>query len=152
MNEKLLNEENQILNFIRSLWELLWFRFIYYGFGTVITVPVPLRSVIKLRFLFPYGKKGSGSAKLPSMLLLYLNPRSRSVRKYERTKTSLGIIEPLFSSMGRGELWTGARIRGHLLRGGLKNSPQSGAINHFLPTTGKTFRRRQKKTRSPTPT
>jgi hypothetical protein len=35
-------------------------------FGTVITVSVPLRSVIKLRFRFRYGINGSGSAKLPS--------------------------------------------------------------------------------------
>jgi hypothetical protein len=47
--KKMLNEGNQIHNFILCLWELLWFH--------VITVPVSLRSVIKLRYRFRYGKK-----------------------------------------------------------------------------------------------
>jgi len=55
--KKILNEGNQKRNFMLCLWELLWFHF--------IAVPVPLRSVIKLRFRFLYSKKyGSGSATL----------------------------------------------------------------------------------------
>ncbi len=47
--KKMLHEGNQLHNFILWLWELLWFHF--------ITVPVPLRPVIKLRFRFRYTKK-----------------------------------------------------------------------------------------------
>ncbi len=68
----MLNVENhksdRVHNFI--LYQLLWLHFItvpesYLITGTV-PVSVPLRSIIKLRYLFLYGKrqKGSGSAKL----------------------------------------------------------------------------------------
>jgi len=45
----MLNERNQIDNFLLCLWELLWFHY--------ITVQVPLSSVVKVQFRFRYGKK-----------------------------------------------------------------------------------------------
>jgi hypothetical protein len=53
----MLNEGNKIHNFILCLSELLRIHF--------ITVPVPLRSVIELRFRFRHGKKVTVSIPVP---------------------------------------------------------------------------------------
>ncbi len=148
----MLNEGNQIHNFIWSMWELLWFHFIYYGFGTVITDPVPLRSVIKLRFLFRYGKKGSGSAKPPSVLLLSLIPLS--VRKKKKKKKHF-IGNNWTFIFQHGTRWVMnwcKEPRSPTARRSKKTSPQLGAINHFLPTAGKPSEEDKKLTRSPPPT